>query len=127
MNGTKEDYINYRLERAIQTLNDASTLITQKSWNSAINRLYYACFYSAQALLLKHSINAKTHSGTKAKFFQQFIQTRIIEKEYSRLYSDLFDWRQQGDYADFIEFDQETVEPLPARVADFIEIVKNLL
>jgi len=40
MNGTKEDYINYRIERAIQTLTDARTLIAQKSWNSAINRLY---------------------------------------------------------------------------------------
>jgi len=104
MNGTKEDYINYRLERAVQTLNDASTLIAQKSLNSAKIAFITHVFYSVQALLLKHDINAKTHSGTKAKFFQEFIHTGKINKDYSRLYSDLFDWRQQGDYADFIEF-----------------------
>jgi len=77
--------------------------------------------------LLKHNISAKTHSGTKTKFFQKFIHAQIIDKEYSRLYSDLFEWRQQGDYADFIDFDQETVTPLPDRVADFIETIKKLL
>jgi uncharacterized protein (UPF0332 family) len=127
MKGTKEEYIRYRIEKAKQTLHDAEILIAQKSWNSAINRLYYACFHSVQALLLNQNIAAKTHSGTKSKFFQEFILTGKIVREYGALFSDLQDWRQEGDYADFVEFDQETVEPLPEKVKVFISAIEQLL
>ena len=127
MEGTKEDYIKYRIEKARLTLNDAELLITQERWNSAINRLYYSCFYCVQALLLKNNITTKTHSGTKSKFFHEFIRTGLIDKEFSQLFSDLQDWRQEGDYADFIEFDKKTVEPLPQKVKAFIEVIEKLL
>jgi uncharacterized protein (UPF0332 family) len=127
MTGTKEDYINYRIERAKQTLKDASILIEQGSYISAINRLYYASFYSVHALLTKNGISSKTHSGTKTKFFQEFILKGKIDKEFSKLYSDLFDWRQQGDYSDFAEFEEELVKPLPEKVKLFIKEIESLL
>jgi len=127
MTGSKEDYLKYRIERSKQTLEDAKMLIEKESLNSAINRLYYACFYSVHALLQKNQILTKSHSGTKSKFFQEFIHTGKIPKELGELYSDLFDWRQEGDYSDFIEFDHETVDPLPQKVATFIETLEKLL
>ncbi len=127
MKGSKEDYIKYRLERAKQTLLDARTLASNKSWNSTINRLYYACFYAVHALLLKNNIKTHTHNGARIKFFHDFIRTGIIDKEYSKLYSDLFDWRQEGDYADFAEFDAETILPLPNKVELFIHEIEKLL
>lgn len=45
MTGTKKDLINYRLERAKDTLDDANILAEKSKWNSAINRLYYAAYY----------------------------------------------------------------------------------
>lgn len=127
MTGSKEDYINFRLERAKQTLNDARFLIGNKSFVSAINRLYYSCFYAVNALLLKHGISSKTHSGTKTKFFQEFIATGFIDKEFSKLYSDLFDWRQEGDYADFVEFEEQDVITLPEKVESLISCIEKLL
>lgn len=127
MTGTKEDYINYRIEKAKQILHDAEILIAQKSWDSAINRLYYACFHSVHALLLSQNISTKTHSGTKSNFFQLFVRTGKIDKDHSKLFSDLQDWRQEGDYADFVEFEQETVEALPEKVKDFINAIEKLL
>jgi uncharacterized protein (UPF0332 family) len=52
MTGTKKDLINYRLERAKETLEDAKLLAEKQRWNSAINRLYYAAYYAIIALLL---------------------------------------------------------------------------
>lgn len=40
----KEAYISYRLEKADETLEVAGLLVENQKWNSAINRLYYACF-----------------------------------------------------------------------------------
>lgn len=127
MKGTKADYIAYRIEKARQMLHDAEILISQERWNSAINRLYYAGFHAVNALLFSRDITARTHSGVKTKFFQEFIATGIINKAFGELFSDLQDWRQEGDYADFIDFEQETVEPLPQKVNDLIVCIEGLL
>jgi len=44
-----------------------------------------------------------------------------------RLYSDLFDSRQKGDYGDMYDFDKETVESLLIPVKEFIDTLKQLL
>ena len=43
---SQEDYTVYRFEKARQTLQDAKSLSGLNSWNSPINRLYYAWFYA---------------------------------------------------------------------------------
>ena len=50
-NGMKA-YIRYRLEKAQEVYQAALILYEAEQWNSVINRLYYACFYSASAMLL---------------------------------------------------------------------------
>lgn len=126
---TKEqnDYIKYRLQRATDTLNDARLLAENERWNSSINRLYYACFYAVSALLYYHSIEAKTHKGVRIKFMNEFIKTGLFDKEYGRLFSDLFDWRQEGDYSDFISFDKSLTIPLIKKSEDFIDLIRKFL
>ena len=127
MKGTLDDYINYRLERAKATFNDAKLLAANHSWNSCINRLYYSCYYAVSALLIKKGIKTKTHNGVRIQFFKTFVKTGIINKDFGKLYSDLFEWRQEGDYSDFILFDEETVLPLIKGTEEFFaEIKKNL-
>ncbi len=41
---TKEDYINYRLDRANEAFEDTKLLAENERWNTALNRLYYASF-----------------------------------------------------------------------------------
>ena len=65
MKKTQNDYIQYRLDRAWKTFEDAKSLAVNKSWNSSMNRLYYACFYAVLALFTKHNIESHTHSGAK--------------------------------------------------------------
>jgi uncharacterized protein (UPF0332 family) len=74
--------------------------------------------------LLINNITAKTHSGVKNRFFHEFIQTDLIDKEFSRLFSDPQDRRHESDYADFIEFDKETVEPLPMKVKHLSRLLR---
>ena len=126
---TKEqnDYINYRLQRATETLNDARLLAENERWNSSINRLYYACFYAVSALLYSQSIEAKTHKGVRIKFMGEFIKTGIFDKDFGKLFSDLFDWRQEGDYSDFVSFDKELTMPLINKSEEFITLIEAFL
>lgn len=97
-----EDYIKYRFEKAISTINEVETLIEKGFYNTAVNRMYYACFYAVGALLIKHGIIVSSHSGSRQKFGSLFVQTGLIDKESGKLYSELFEKRQKGDYNRFL-------------------------
>ncbi|MBK8831512.1 MAG: HEPN domain-containing protein [Saprospiraceae bacterium] len=80
--------------------------------NASVNRLYYSSFYLVSALLFQNKLNAQTHNGVKTNFFLHFVKTDKVSKDLGKLYSSLFDWRQESDSADFIDFDSDTVSPL---------------
>jgi len=127
MKGTREDYINYRISKSIEIFDDAILLANNQRWNSCINRLYYSSYYLASALLFKNELNAETHNGVKTQLFLNFVKVGILSKEHGKLYSHLFDWRQESDYADFIDFDEETAKPLLQEVRDLNEKLKDLI
>jgi uncharacterized protein (UPF0332 family) len=123
MTKDQNDYIDYRLQRASDTFNDAKLLADNGRWNSSINRLYYACFYAVSALLYYHSIETKTHNGVRIKFMSEFIKTGLFDKDFGKLYSDLFDWRQEGDYSDFVSFDRDLTIPLLNKSEEFLSLL----
>lgn len=127
MTGTTDDLINYRLERSRETLEDAKLLAEKHRWNSAINRLYYAAYYAVIALLLKENYRATNHNGAKTQFSEQFIKTGLFPKEFGRIYSQLFTWRQKGDYADLFDFTEEKVTPYFEPVEKLIKMVEKSL
>lgn len=59
MSDYKLDYIEYRLSKALEALQDAKLLAGNNRWNACINRLYYSCYYAVSALLL----NANNDTG----------------------------------------------------------------
>jgi len=127
MKGTKEDLIKYRLLRARDTLDDAQILAEKNKWNSTINRLYYAGYYAVMALLLDSDLKPTTHNGAKSNFSEYFISTNKISREFGKIYSQLFTWRQKGDYDDLFDFDKEKVMPYFEPVKQLIDTIENLL
>ena len=122
-----EDYVNYRFNRAQETISEVETLIQNRFWNTAINRMYYACFYAVGALLVKSGVETSSHSGCRQKFGQLFVKTGKVDKELAKLYTDLFEKRQKGDYNDFFDFDEETVVNLFKPTKLFIQKIGELL
>lgn len=123
----KHAYINYRIEKAYETYDVAVLLVENAKWNSAINRLYYSCFYMVSALLTKSNLESKSHSGIKSQFFLHFVKSGLVSSEFGKMYSDLFDWRQKGDYGDFFDFEEQQVKHLLIPVKDFLKILKDLI
>lgn len=119
--------IEYRMERAWDTLDDAKILISNKKWNSSINRLYYASYYAVMALLLKHGLKPATHNGAKTNFTEHFIKSEKIDKKYGKLYSQLFTWRQKGDYDDLFNFEESQVVQYVEPVKEFLSLIESLL
>ncbi|HOW24521.1 MAG TPA: HEPN domain-containing protein [Bacteroidales bacterium] len=123
----QQDYVNYRIQRAKDTINEVDILIENKLWNTAVNRLYYACFYAVGALLMKDGIEFSSHSGCRQKFGQFYIQTGRISKDLGKYYSDIFEKRQKGDYNDFFDFDENSVLPLVEPSKRLIRDIESLL
>ena len=122
---SRSDYIEYRLQRAEESYNDAIILAEKERWNSVINRLYYSCFYAVIALLLKSDIVTQTHDGSRTQFGLNYIKSGLIDRKYGKIYSKLFDMRQKGDYGDLYDYDKETVLPLIDLTRDFIDEIKK--
>jgi uncharacterized protein (UPF0332 family) len=121
----KRDYVQYRLETARKTFEAARILAENGFWNSAVNRLYYALFYSVNALLYLSDIPAKKHSSVKSQFTLHFVKSGKIDKKYGQLLSELFDWRQKGDYDNIYDYDRESVTPLFKPVEEMMNLIEN--
>lgn len=127
MTDSRQDYIKYRIKKSDEAYNDAALLAQNERWNACMNRLYYSSFYLISALLYQKAIKAQTHKGVKTQFFLHFVKPGIVDKASGKLYSHLFDWRQETDYGDFMEFDKDVVEPLLLQVQRFNEAIKQLI
>lgn len=97
----------------------------KERWNSAINRLYYSAYYAVIAILLKFDFKPTTHNGAKSVFSEHFIKNGIIPKEFGKIDSQLFTWRQKGDYDDLYDFDKNKVIPYFEPVKQLIEIIES--
>ena len=62
---SRKALIDYRLQRAVETLKEADYNAAGNYFNTAVNRLYYAAFYATSALMLAYEVECSTHSGIK--------------------------------------------------------------
>lgn len=131
MSGLDDDsrnaLVEYRLERAYKTMEEAALLEGQGYYNAAVNRLYYACYYATEALLLKNKIEAKSHAGVKAMLGLHFVSKGLIPVNIGKILSTLYEKRQSGDYDDFIYCDKEMTDDLTVQAKTYIDNLSQLI
>ncbi len=121
------ELLRYRKNRALETIEDAVILAEAGRWNACVNRLYYACFYAVSALLLLDDRSSTRHTGVRALFNLHFVRTGIVSKKLARVYNDLFERRQEGDYVDFVVFNADQVLPWLKQAQLFVQDVSELI
>ncbi len=126
MSGTS-DLIQYRKEKARETLLDAKILLKDRRLFSAVNRIYYALFYEVVALLLTENLSSSKHSGVRALFNEHFVKTGKVSTDTGRFFSIIFDFRQKSDYGDFVDFEADKVEQWYQQADKFIEELDILI
>ncbi|SPF34835.1 conserved hypothetical protein [Syntrophobacter sp. SbD1] len=122
-----KDLILYRLERARETIEEARILANAARWNACVNRLYYACFYAVSTLLVKDGLASSKHTGVRSLFNKHYVKTGKVPKDMARVYNDLFERRQEGDYIDFVLFKETQVIPWICLAEQFIEHITSLV
>ena len=117
----------YRLQRAHDSLEDAHLLADARRWNLCVNRLYYACFYAVSALLIQVHMSSSRHSGVRSLFNRHFVKTGKINADTARIFNDLFQRRQEGDYVDFVRFEESQGRSWMPQAEVFVATVAALL
>ena len=106
---TKEEAIKLKLAKSKNLLAEVEILIEHKFFQTAINRLYYACFHATRALLLTKNIIPKTHNGVVAMLHKHFVQAGSFDTQHASFYSRLMQERIEDDYSDLLAVDEAEV------------------
>ncbi len=123
----KEDLIQYRIQRAEKTLQEATWAMDKNTFSLAENRIYYAIFYIVSALALKFDFSTSKHSTLRGWFNQMFLKAQTIDLEFGKTYSTAFEKRQKADYDDFVTFTPEEVSSDLENAKKFVEQVKKMI
>ena len=68
-----------------------------------------------------------THSGVKTLLGLHYISENKIEKSFGKMYRQLYNLRQTGDYEDWISIDEEDVKPFIEPAEIFIAKIEHLI
>jgi uncharacterized protein (UPF0332 family) len=121
------DLIQYRIERAYETLEDAQILKKSRRWKAFVNRLYYACYYAVSGLLLQKDLFSSKHTGIRSFFNLHFVKSGKVPKDYAKTFNDLFERRQESDYVDFVRFTESQVRPWIEKTEKFVAFIDDLI
>ncbi len=113
------------MDYARRALRTARLAFDDMDWVGAINRAYYAIFYAA--MLELEGLQRSKHSHVLGLFRQKYVKTGIIEVEYSDIYGEAFDTRNEGDYERARYPARETVETLLSGAEQFVARIERLL
>lgn len=123
----RKSLIAYRHEKADMALEDATFLTDAGKYGLAANRLYYALFHAASALLLSKGITTKRHSGLITQIHLNFVKTGILSDEEGALFRVMFNLRHEDDYEDFIDVERADIEEYTPQVKTLVEKLKKLV
>lgn len=125
---TKRATIRVRLDKAHDDLDTARDLLKASRWRGAVNRAYYTIFHTASATLLWLDTERKKHSAVQGAFNQHLVKPGLIEAEYSRIYRQAREWREEQDYLDITRpLDEATATQIVQDAERFIARLERYL
>jgi len=123
----KDELISRWLDMADESLESAQLELNADHPAFAVNRLYYACFYCATALLLTQGKRFSRHSGVRSEFMRSFIQSGRLSEKWGKLYRGLFRDRERGDYLPGASFEPDDVAARLQLAREFLRLVRDLI
>lgn len=113
------------LELAYEALFDANEMRQHTSDRTIVNRLYYACFHAAQAVLYEEGFDPQTHDAVKRLFGREIVVGGKATGTDGSFLSDMYDLRTDADYKQ--KSLAVNVNSLYSRTEQFVEDMAELL
>ncbi|EMA56649.1 HEPN domain-containing protein [Halococcus thailandensis] len=120
-----EAAIEDQLRQAHQALSDAKgARDAELSDTVVVNRLYYACFHAAQAVLYNQEHDPTTHGGVLSLFGSEVVKEGNAARADGRFLNDLGELRQKADYG-YGTIDED-IDALLTRTRQFVSEMEAL-
>ena len=123
----KIELSRYRIEKAKKILKDASNLFKTSSYESAINRSYYAVLNASRSLLILRGIDPETHEGIKTMLSREFIRTGLLPKKFGETFRSIQSRRIDSDYGDYVEIGIDEASDSLKKAREFVSKAEDLL
>jgi len=127
MTDVQREEIQICMERAAGDLEAAQLLIDSWKERQAIGHCYYAVFYAASALLLTKGVTRARHGGVRGELGRHFFKTGILPSEWSNLYAQLQEERENATYDMNYEPGAQLAEQRLQWAREFTETVRTYL
>jgi uncharacterized protein (UPF0332 family) len=123
----KRAVIAYRIQKSEAAMIEARDNAELKHWSLVANRLYYAVFHMASALIVDKGFTTKSHAGLICLLGQEFVVRGLLDKDDSHLASRLLNMRQAGDYDDMFDWEEDDVAPLFPKTEKLLKKMEKLV
>ena len=117
----------FLLDTAEQSIGAAESLLRDGYRDFAVGRVYYAMFYTAEALLAEKGLTFKKHIGVHRSFSEHYVKSGIFDQKYFYWLIASFNSRMVGDYALRSEFEDEEVNEWISQAREFLEKAREYL
>lgn len=120
------EHATEEMAKSREALSDANVLRMHGGSEKAIaNRLYYACYHAAKAVLYSKDLRPKTHAGVVAQFGEHVVKADEATEEDRLFLARSQTRREKADY----EYEplRENVDELFERTEEFVADVEELL
>ena len=115
------------LARAADAIEAADILLANDKVDFAAGRVYYAMFYTAEALLNEKGFQFGKHGNVIGAYGQHFAKTRELDPKFHRWLLTSFDQRQIGDYSFDPKVEKDVVVQMIFQAEEFLEAAKKYL
>lgn len=122
-----KELVSYWLVKSQESIDAACDEMRAGRLSFSVNRIYYACFYAVSAVLLQEKLQFKKHSGVRAALHQHLVKSGRVTHEHGKLYDELFEARQRGDYMELVSFEENQVEDWLQQAVQFGEAIRLLV
>lgn len=119
--------VSMEIEKAWRIFSESDVYVQNELWSTLANRLYYAAFHAATALLIHNGLRAGTHQGVHVLLSKHFVKEGILSIEEGTTFSRLQTMRERGDYNCLIDTTKEEILPFVDKVKFFIDKIESLI
>lgn len=117
--------VSKELKVASDDLDEAKDRFKNERYKYATINAYYATFHAARALLFSKGYRERSHYALYVAIEALFVETRGLEKRYSRILKDSMSLREDADYGS--EFSKEGASLSIKNAEEFLIKVKEVL
>jgi uncharacterized protein (UPF0332 family) len=124
----KDILIKINIEKSDEAIKFAGLALKENGLTTALNRIYYAIFYTVTALAEKHDFKTSKHSKLMGWFNKKFVsEDKVFNKNIYKIYESAFLSRQKGDYDAAYATNIEQAAKLLSEAKIFIETVREAI